>query len=311
MDCPHCEYSTDTETGLNIHVGRVHGRTRECEWCGEDFDYHPSVDNKFCSDSCFREKRQHNSELKETNCLECEKIFSYHPSASGGKFCSRECFYESDINFSWDEDDERRIDYKESVCLNCNNGFFYNPKKKDGKFCTQECFYESDMEWERPGRSKVEREIYKCYTCGEEIKRLECDVSNPERVFCNDKCRGVWVSECSRFRTTDSVYVEETGRNVRSGWEAEIDRMLYESGLEYDYEPRIFDIGEHSYTPDFKFDKYIIEVKGQVSERDKRRANDFMEYHPDYEYIVVGSKLPCDTYIHWDDRESLMEVIDE
>jgi len=308
-NCPHCNYSTDTEKGLNIHIGRVHGREENCRWCDEVFTYQPSADNKFCSESCYMKYKQSESDVQKTNCLECGETFLYHPSAESGKFCSRKCFYETDITIKKGSYKQREI--RETTCDTCGETFSYYPKKTKGLFCSQECFYQNDKEWEKPGRNTVERDKYDCYTCGEIVERLDCDVPNPKRVFCSHKCRGVWVGKSEKFRSTDTIYVEETDREVRSGWEADIDRMLNKSPYDYEYESEIFDIGKHSYIPDFKVGDNIIEVKGQVTERDNRRAKAFMKHHPEYKYIVVGNKIPCDVFITWDDKNELLEVINE
>jgi len=308
-NCPGCDYSTDTERGLNIHIGRVHGRTKECKYCSELFVYHPSENNKFCSEKCYKSYRDENSENQQTECVECGDSFFYHPTAESGKFCSWECFSKSEINFNWKNTEIKKKKTAESICENCGEEFDYNPDKTKGIFCSQKCVHKSDKKWPKPGRNKVEREELQCHICDEKLIRLPSEVPKSKKVFCSQECRGIWVSESDIFRTTDSVYVEETDRKVRSGWEAEIDRMLYDSELKYEYEPKIFDIGQQSYTPDFKVNDYIIEVKGRVVDRDIKRAEKFMDTHSGFEYVVVGSYLPSDIHIDWDNRDELIKVV--
>jgi hypothetical protein len=108
----------------------------------------------------------------------------------------------------------------------------------------------------------------------------------------------------------EAVHVEKTGNTVRSGWEAEIDGMLFESGIEYQYEGRTFDLGEYTYTPDFVCDgNVVVEVKGYVWDGDRKKARDLMESNPELSYIAVGSELPADRHLPWDKRESLPEVV--
>lgn len=102
--------------------------------------------------------------------------------------------------------------------------------------------------------------------------------------------------------------VEETGHRVRSNWEKEIDLMLHRNDIDYKYEPRTFKLPNgDTYTPDFIVrEKIVIEVKGWPDERSKKRAELFMGEYPDYRYIVVGNKVPCDEHIEWKKRDRLL-----
>lgn len=109
---------------------------------------------------------------------------------------------------------------------------------------------------------------------------------------------------------TDQIYVSETDTTVRSGWEAEIDCLLHRSEIEYEYEGRTFDLGDYTYTPDFLCQNdVIVEVKGYVWDGDVDKAEDFMEQHEDATYIVVGSELPSDYHLSWEERDTLPDVI--
>ena len=106
--------------------------------------------------------------------------------------------------------------------------------------------------------------------------------------------------------------VEETGHTVRSNWEEEIDLMLYKSGFNYEYEPRAFELPNgDTYTPDFIIDKKnVIEVKGWPDEKSRKRAKFFMKNYPDFTYVVVGNRIPCDRFIEWENRSELV-LLDE
>lgn len=109
---------------------------------------------------------------------------------------------------------------------------------------------------------------------------------------------------------TKQIHVDETDNTVRSGWEAEIDTILYDSGLEYEYEAKTFDLDGYTYTPDFVCrSTVIIEVKGYVHDGDQQKAKDLMKKNPDRTYIVVGSELPADQHLPWERRESLPSLI--
>lgn len=109
---------------------------------------------------------------------------------------------------------------------------------------------------------------------------------------------------------TEQIHVDETGNTVRSGWEAEIDTILYRSEIEYEYEPETFKLDGYTYTPDFVCGStIIIEVKGYVHDDDQQKARDLMEDNPDRTYIVVGSELPANYHLPWERREALPSLV--
>lgn len=106
--------------------------------------------------------------------------------------------------------------------------------------------------------------------------------------------------------------VEETGHRVRSNWEKEIDLMLHNSQFDYEYESRTFELSDElTYTPDFIVGDVIIEVKGWANEISVRRAELFMEKHPEFTYLVVGNVIPNDIFIEWEKREILVDKLSE
>ena len=108
------------------------------------------------------------------------------------------------------------------------------------------------------------------------------------------------------------VQVIPTRHTVRSSWEREIDLLLYDGGFNAKYEPETFEIGGgRKYTPDFKVGDTIVEIKGYNWKDADTRAELFMESHPEYRYIVVGTELPADVHIPWDERGRLTDVLAE
>jgi len=68
-----------------------------------------------------------------------------------------------------------------------------------------------------------------------------------------------------------------------SRWEANYARLLNHLKIEWEYEPKTFDLGSQNYTPDFylpKFDKYI-EVKNFLWKYSKIRDQKFRKLYPD------------------------------
>lgn len=70
--------------------------------------------------------------------------------------------------------------------------------------------------------------------------------------------------------------------NFHSRWEANIARLYNHLGIAWMYEPRTFDIGGHTYTPDFYLPWYneFIEVKNFLSPFSKKRDESFRGHYP-------------------------------
>ena len=104
--------------------------------------------------------------------------------------------------------------------------------------------------------------------------------------------------------------VEKTGHTVRSSWEKEIDLLLHESGISYEYEPRRLELDSgSSYLPDFIVrNEIVIEVKGYADDESIQKFNDVVEQF-DYDFVVVGDSMNAGTHIEWEQRESLLAAL--
>ncbi len=97
---------------------------------------------------------------------------------------------------------------------------------------------------------------------------------------------------------------------MRSNWEKEIDLMLHESGMDYEYESKTFELSKNlTYTPDFIVGNVVIEVKGWPNDISKKRARKFMRNFPNKIYLVIGNRVPCDVFIDWEGRKEFIDVI--
>ncbi|MCU4924662.1 NUMOD3 domain-containing DNA-binding protein [Halobacteria archaeon AArc-dxtr1] len=127
--------------------------------------------------------------------------------------------------------------------------------------------------------------------------------SDEQRQKLSDALRGTVPGKTKPRQVIKSRHV------VRNGWEAAIDLILHDSPFEYSYEDVSFQLSGQSYTPDFVAAGVVIEVKGMVWSGDDDKAKTFMELY-DRPYVVVGSELPCDEHLPWDEREQLPGVIE-
>ncbi|WP_143420987.1 homing endonuclease associated repeat-containing protein [Halorubrum halodurans] len=100
---------------------------------------------------------------------------------------------------------------------------------------------------------------------------------------------------------------------VRSTWEADIAELLLDAGVDYEYESLEVHYGEGStYTPDFVTDQYVIEVKGHLYEPEKviKKARSAMSDLDNSQYVVIGTAIPADIHIPWENRGQITELFD-
>lgn len=107
------------------------------------------------------------------------------------------------------------------------------------------------------------------------------------------------------------MFDEEVGHFTRSSWERKFARELVDRGIEYEYEGVEVKMGgEHVYRPDFVFgeQRVIVELKGRDwSGEADLKAECCMNQYPEFEYVVVGADISCDTHYAWENREQLID----
>ena len=80
--------------------------------------------------------------------------------------------------------------------------------------------------------------------------------------------------------------------NFYSTWEANIARVYNLVGLQWQYSPTIFDLGEHTYRPDFylpNFDTYV-EIKNYLGGYSLMRDTLFRQKYPDIKLELILKK---------------------
>ena len=95
-----------------------------------------------------------------------------------------------------------------------------------------------------------------------------------------------WSGKGNPYARTKTGYRADLGINVRSGWEANLLRVLKAFDIAYEFEPKIFTFpikrGNKAYTPDVylkKSDEWI-EVKGYLDPNSKIKLKRFKKYYP-------------------------------
>lgn len=91
-------------------------------------------------------------------------------------------------------------------------------------------------------------------------------------------------------------YREDLGHYVRSAWEADFARILKLHSIEYQYEPKTFELKMNGgeilhYTPDFytESNNTFYEIKGWMHDLDKEKIDLFQEQFPQYNFILISS----------------------
>lgn len=77
--------------------------------------------------------------------------------------------------------------------------------------------------------------------------------------------------------------------NFYSTWEANIARVYNLVGIKWKYAPKLFDLGKHTYRPDFYLTKYklYVEVKNFMSDYSKERDYLFREKYPNINLDLI------------------------
>jgi len=156
FDCPFCGYTTESELGLKIHVGKKHEQSlrpsKPCEWCGEEFEYKKSHEEQrqFCSMECkasFQESEWKNENHPKwdggdvtVECEWCGENYEVAPhKKEDTRFCSRNCFGSwksnewagdgsprwkggySQYNSNWRKNRKKALDRDNRECQNCGD----------------------------------------------------------------------------------------------------------------------------------------------------------------------------------------------
>lgn len=117
-------------------------------------------------------------------------------------------------------------------------------------------------------------------------------------------------------------HVDNIPHVIRSPWEEEIARMLIGANIDYDYENRFpitIDDKNCNYNADFTFTvgnrKYVVEPHSWFEDYSYQKFEAFHKQYPDITFIILAGKEPnkeiCDIFIKWDDRNELIDKIQE
>lgn len=199
-------------------------------------------------------------------CKDCNKILS-RKDATRCKLCSLK-FHRGKNHPSWKGGKPECIDcgkqlgnYGRVRCRNCNK------KYQTGK-----------------NASNYKGVKYVCKDCG-------CKLANIYAVRCQHCAKlgrrnaqfGILPSHKKRIKYNKKIF--------RSSWEANFAKWLNLSEIKWEYEPKSFDLGNTTYTPDFYLPEFncYIEIKGYWYKKQRQK---FHKFKQKYNFrIIVLQKL--------------------
>ena len=207
-------------------------------------------------------------------CGETEEIYESQHEQFGNWYCSRDCY------------DEKQSETRKGKSL----------EELIGEEAAEYC------------KNKLSEAMLKADYSGENNPNYgnTYDVSDETRKKISEALKGREASKATW------MYDDELEHFTRSEWEREFGRELKKRGIQYEYEGVEVDMGDgHVYRPDFYIPELecIVEVKGRIWNDDTYdKAENCMDQYPDYDYVVLGSKLPCDVHHEWKDREDFFKT---
>ena len=101
-------------------------------------------------------------------------------------------------------------------------------------------------------------------------------------------------SKSSSFGKIMNIPDRQTYKGIcmRSSWEINFSKWCDLSGIKWEYESKVFDLGECTYTPDFylpEFDCYI-EIKGYFTDYAKIKIRKFKQQYPKINFKLLKHK---------------------
>lgn len=330
IKCPECGYNdSDTSQGISMHYAYNHEGSLKyifrCEEC-DRIKFGSGQKNRFCSQECETLNRTGTLKYKDESFLQ-EEI------EQKGKTVTE---IAENLNVDIKTVSKWVLEYgigNEYKCPSCERSF-----------ATKQSV--SKHHYDKHGES-ISGTYYECVNCGEENWTPKSPNNHKYPKYCDDNCFGSDMegeanpnkSEKRKKKISDglvkayeegtkrpghrvSINVEETGNTVDSSWEAEIDRLLHHSGLDYSYnghgESKRYEFEGFTHAPDFIVQGYdkeiVVEVKGGSAmffqEEKMKQIGREMVQRNDVEYIVYGDvDLECDYHIEYGNKKELLETI--
>jgi len=178
---------------------------------------------------------------------------------------------------------------KTHYCITCKqNSISYNNWLYGNKQC-QECYQKTLKGRGNPNFNKDNTHNNKCIDCKKHI------VKQSKRCkSCENKRRYKNPRNNPRFGKPPlhGKRIKYKGILMRSSWEIKYAKYLDKNKIKWQYEPKTFDLGNTTYTPDFylpETDTYI-EIKGRWRDDAKKKFNKFQRRYYSMNIILLTEK---------------------
>jgi len=168
------------------------------------------------------------------------------------------------------------------ICLECGKEFKFRKNQVErgkGKFCSKECSNKAKIG--KVAWNKGELEIKKCLQCNKDFTIRPCE---KDKKFCSRRCVAL-------AKPNIPTWGKYKGINMRSGYEIGYAKYLDKNKIRWEYEPDTFDLGNTTYTPDFKReDNVYVEIKGWMRKEALIKIKKFIRQNPDIKYLLLGER---------------------
>ncbi|MBU4274698.1 DNA polymerase III subunit alpha [Patescibacteria group bacterium] len=214
---------------------------------------------------------------------------------------------------------------KSQFCYKCSASFYKNPSKKESKRKISESRIKFYREGGKPWNYGATVENNKTWKeTAEKISKALLGRPLEER-WGGKRANEFKKSQSKRSRGNNNPmfgkscphrkggFREDLGHYVRSAWEADFARILKLHNLNYEYEPKTFQLTKPNgeimhYTPDFYVPSQntFYEIKGWFHDLDKEKVELFQKQYLDYKFILISATkfaefaLKYKTLINWE-----------
>jgi hypothetical protein len=130
----------------------------------------------------------------------------------------------------------------------------------------------------------------KCLDCGKLLGHYNakrCGSCRSKKRYKDNPKSHPWYAK----PPVHNKWLKYNDKFFRSGWEANFAKWLDLSGIKWDYEPKTFDLGNTTYTPDFYLSEFDcwIEIKGWFRHNSKKKFTTWKKVYK-LNYLLLREK---------------------
>jgi len=213
---------------------------------------------------------------KISRCVDCRKILGDYRSTRCPSCASHQhSLYMKGINNPMYG--KHAVNYKggKSYCVDCGQ-----ITSRRGIIRCLKCFYK----WSQIPENNPN------YIDGNSIINHYC-------IDCGKKVIDYHAKRCLRCSNIinsklNSIKIKYNNIFFRSSWEVKFAKWCDNRNIKWEYEPKTFDLGKTTYTPDFYVPIYAayIEIKGYFRPDARKKVNLFKKLYPKEELMILKEK---------------------